>query len=411
MKKKERYILDICLFYIIYVFLYGIVIKLTISNGLIFQIKTYIPEVALVLITILSIIKNKFKIKWYMLALLIYSLIVLIFNTFLYGFNQQGLYSMRDVYIPLVAFCFMGTKVSDKAAQDFSNKLIIFFKCYLMLGLFLAIIQQIKGWEWTSIFYTGYSFYEQDPVSKIKIAHNLGLLRSPSLSGNFATFGSYCLIAVIYIAAYTEKKIVRIFWDIIAIACMVLATNKSAVVSFGVVLLLRQTVEVRKKSTKVNNLIIILLIGLLGVSTLLLRGDNTNTNNVFISFFERIKVWKGILVGTSFGEILFPYKQFTYGSGAEGGFGFWDNTYLYSLFNQGIVGTILWIQAIKRTYNLRLKEKNISVHHYVYELTIALLVLGLTVNITQGRGFLAPYIILISAGIVGKKTPLQNHKG
>ena len=37
MKKKERYILDICLFYIIYVFLYGIVIKLTISNGLIFS--------------------------------------------------------------------------------------------------------------------------------------------------------------------------------------------------------------------------------------------------------------------------------------------------------------------------------------------------------------------------------------
>ena len=91
---------------------------------------------------------------------------------------------------------------------------------------------------------------------------------------------------MIYIAAYTEKKIVRIFWDIIAIACMVLATNKSAVVAFGAVLLLRQTVEVRKKSTKVNSLIIILLIGLLGVSTLLLRGDNTNTNNVFISFLR-----------------------------------------------------------------------------------------------------------------------------
>ena len=100
-------------------------------------------------------------------------------------------------------------------------------------------------------------------------------------------------------------------------------------------------------------------------------------------------------------EILFPYKQFTYGSGAEGGLAFWDNTYLYSLFTQGIVGTVLWIEAIKRTYNLRLEEKNISVHHCVYELTVALLILGMTVNITQGRGFLAPYLILISVGFVG----------
>ena len=131
MRKEERYILDICLFYIIYVFLYGIVIKLTISNGLIFQIKTYIPEFVLGLITILSIIKNRFQIKRYMLVLLMYSLIVLIFNICLYGFNQQGLYSMRDVYIPMVAFCFIGTKVSDKATQDFSNKLVIFLNVIL----------------------------------------------------------------------------------------------------------------------------------------------------------------------------------------------------------------------------------------------------------------------------------------
>lgn len=56
MRKEERYFLDICLFYIIYVFLYGIVIKLTISNGLIFQIKTYIPEFALILLCIFHLI-------------------------------------------------------------------------------------------------------------------------------------------------------------------------------------------------------------------------------------------------------------------------------------------------------------------------------------------------------------------
>ncbi len=56
MRKEERYILDICLLYIISVFMYGIVIKLPISNALIFQIKTYIPEFALILLYIFRLI-------------------------------------------------------------------------------------------------------------------------------------------------------------------------------------------------------------------------------------------------------------------------------------------------------------------------------------------------------------------
>lgn len=56
MRKEERYILDICLLYIISVFMYGIVIKLLISNALIFQIKTYIPEFALILLYIFRLI-------------------------------------------------------------------------------------------------------------------------------------------------------------------------------------------------------------------------------------------------------------------------------------------------------------------------------------------------------------------
>ncbi len=56
MRKEERYILDICLFYIISVFMYGFVIKLPISNALIFQIKTYIPEFALILLYIFRLI-------------------------------------------------------------------------------------------------------------------------------------------------------------------------------------------------------------------------------------------------------------------------------------------------------------------------------------------------------------------
>lgn len=399
MVKTEKYVLNLCLLYIIFVFIYGIVIKFTISNSTLFQIKTYIPEMILILILVSGICKNGIKLKKYSLALLIYAILVFTINICLYGLNEQALYWIRDIYIPMAAFCFlMMIKVSEEGMQWFSSKLICFFKLYLIAGLLLAAIQQIKGWEWSSTFYTGYSFYEQDPVSKIKIAHNFGLLRAPSLSGNFATFGYYCLIAAVFIDAHSDKVWKKIFWDVIALVCILLATNKSAIVAFTIVLVLRTTVDLRRKSVRLNNSIIVFLIGLAGATSIALAGDNSDGTGIFTGVFARFNLWKDIFADISFAEAIFPYKQFTYGSGVEGAFGFWDNIYLYSLFTQGVIGTFLWANVLIKSYRFRISEGSIMTRHYIYELTIALLVLGLTCNITQGRGFFAPYLVLLGIG-------------
>ncbi len=404
MSKYERSTINLCLVYIIYIFLYGIVIKITFSNSALFQIKTYIPEAILSLIILISVLRNGIKVKGFSMSLLGYSAVVFLINLVIYGLNEQALYWIRDLYIPLVAFSFLLTmKFSPDGMQQFSNKLIVFFKVYLIAGLALAIIQQIQGWEWASSFYTGYTFYEQDEISKIKIAHNMGLLRAPSLSGNFATFGYYCLIAAIFIDAKTSGFWKKLFWDIIALLCMILATNKSAMVAFVVVLALRQTVDLRNTSKRLNNIILVLIAGFLGITTIMLLDDNSSGQNVLTGLFARFDVWKEILADTSVLETLFPYKQFMYGSGVEGGVGFFDNIYLYSLFTQGIAGTVLWVYVLSKVYKSRMKHENLMVRHYVYELTIALLVLGLTVNVIQGRGFFSPYLVLLATGfsIVG----------
>ena len=48
--------LNLCLLYIMFVFMYGMVIKLTMSNNILFQVKTYIPKMMLGLIAVLNII-------------------------------------------------------------------------------------------------------------------------------------------------------------------------------------------------------------------------------------------------------------------------------------------------------------------------------------------------------------------
>lgn len=399
MDRYEKCIINLCLVYIIYVFLYGIVIKITFWNSMLFQIKTYIPELVLVLIILMSILRNGIKLKRFSIPLLGYSAFIFFINSVIYGFSEQAFYWVRDLYIPLVAFCFLlMIKFSSMGITTFQKKLSVFFKIYLIVGLILALIQQLQGWEWSSSFYTGYTFYGQDEVSKIKIAHNMGLLRAPSLSGNFATFGYYCLISVIFINANKMCLKKQLLWDIIALLCMVLATNKSAIVALLVVFVLRQSIDIRKMSIKLNCIILFFIIGFIVITTIMFFDDNVSGYSPLAGVFERFNVWKNILSDTSVLEIVFPYKQFLYGSGVEGGVSFFDNTYLYSIFTQGIIGTLLWVYALSNVYKSRMKLGSPMVRHYVYELSIALLVLGFTVNVTQGRGFFSLYLVLLAVG-------------
>lgn len=399
MDKCERWSLNLRLFYIIFVFMYGIVVKFTIVNDFLFAIKTIIPEVTLLAIAGLAILIHGFGMRPYSLVLLGYSLFVFSMNLATHGLTEQGQYAVRDMYIPVVAFSFMMIPFPEDKLNTYTRRSTLFFKFYLIAGLLLAIVEQLKGWKWSSAFYTGYEFYSQDPVSKIKIAHNFGLLRAPSLSGNFATFGYYCLIAAVAVNAYTKSWKEKVFWNLIALSCMVLATNKSAVVVFMVILILRWTVHLRNRSARINNLIVFMIVGFIGISTLLLWLESSETKGVFLSLYQRMEYWIKILLDASVAELIFPYNQFLYGSGAKGGLSFWDNTYLYSLFTQGIIGTILWIYAIQASYKRRMKDNDSSKRQLVYELTIALIVLSLTVNVTQGRGFLAPYLVLLCTGL------------
>ena len=54
MVKNQKMKLNLCLLYIMFVFMYGMVIKLTMSNNILFQVKTYIPKMMLGLIAVLN---------------------------------------------------------------------------------------------------------------------------------------------------------------------------------------------------------------------------------------------------------------------------------------------------------------------------------------------------------------------
>lgn len=400
-----KLIVGTLLTYIIYVFCYGIVVKVTMYNELLFNIKTYIPEILLFLSICLGLVCRKVKISLDTVILSVYLCFIALINIIIHGINEQCLYLTRDLYLPLFLFLLLrGLSFDDEAKEWFLKKIVTFCKAYLVVGFILAVLEQYMGWYWTSSFYTGYAFYGQDPLSKVRIAHNFGLLRVPSMSGNYATFGNYSVLAFcMVIFGGEDKKSIKevILWSLISMGCIVLSTNKSALFAYSII-----NMYILRKYILIGNASLFSVLGYLIASLLIILSialgmDATlNENSFLYSYYQRFDVWREIVNGVDAIEVIIPYNQFLYGSGAEGVFGFWDNTYIYLLFSIGIVGVLILSKII---YSL-IKEQE-KINRIAIPATIILLVLSLTTNITQGRAYLTIFLIIISLRL---KTSIWN---
>lgn len=406
-RRSEKRLLHLCMAYFVYVFCYGIAVKLTIGSDLLFQLKTIVPEAILLLVCGECLAQRRLHMDDAFLLLLGYAGLILLTNWMLHGLNSQALYLVRDIYIPLLTLVLLSSVgISAEGIDDFLCKMTSLMKLYLLAGFALAAVQQMKGWAWTARFYTGYTFYEQDPVSKVKVVHYLTLLRAPSLSGNFATFGYYCLIANGIVRARTQGTWQRCFWDGLTLACLVLATNKSAIVAWAAMLFMGGRAALRSPFARRMRWIWGGLAAAFLLAALLFIGGESEATAPFASLLTRFDVWEDIFSQVHPLELLFPFRQFLYGSGAEGSVSFWDNTYLYSLFTQGIIGTFLWWMGLKRQYDRAMQRQEASARAVVCCMTVVLLVLALTVNVTQGRGFFSPYLLLM--GILCSQSELGN---
>lgn len=397
----NKKVLNLVLLYIIYLFFYGIIIKFSISNPTIFMIKTYIPEIILSVIIVLNIInitinkQKNTKILISAFVLCLYSIFVLVLNFIINGLSEQAFIWIRDLTIPLItSVVLLNFKFEKKEIEHFFKLFLKICKLFLILGFILAVVQEIKGSAWSSSFYTGYEFYNQDSYSKIKIAHNMGLLRAPSLTGNYSTFAYYSCLSILVIINFNKNKKQNFMWILIALSNCLLSTNKSAILVLCIILFFRYTINIRKNN-KILNIVLMffLIIGTIFLGVLNVDNIFNESSQITGGFTERFKVWASILESVKPIEYLIPYKMFLYAPGSEFVLNAFDNMYLYILVSHGIIGLLLWIKYIKDLYYSEcFEEKYILLKN---NLMLFLLIIGLTSNIIQGRAFFNFILIII----------------
>ncbi len=387
---KDKHVLALIKIYLVILFFYGIIIKFTIWNTTLFQIKKFIPEIIILIIGLCLALKMSNKITGFCFFGICWIILIILVNFIFIGLGSvTALHSFRDCYIPIFVGVFIYTHdFNEKRLANFYRFLIRLSTVYLITGAVLSVIEQAMGWEWTAKFYTGYVFYGGDSYSGVKISHASGLLRTPGLTGQSASFAFYAVISVFIIWSHRKLHIkYKVILTLLCAVILVNTQNKTAIIGFAVVLFY----YLFKRNTKAANRTAIALAALLIIAVFcyLIAYD---LPDFFSSFRERLVLWKEVLQGVEPLEFLFPFKSFYYGAGGEDFTSILDNAYIYFSVSLGIPG-LIWIYVY--AYKTAVSSSHFKDIGILFTMLFIFFVLSsLTTNITQGRAYFSIYLIL-----------------
>jgi len=358
----------------------GIIYKVTLSIG-VPELKRILPDIFLTLILIVVILGFKIKVKSTISNILLLLLLIVMVIISVSFMEKQ--HSLEQVYFVLrdnisgilLIFIFANIKTSKLFMHHLVKKCFVFFYIAVLSGFTLALTQSILGSEWASKFYTGYSFYLQDPISNIKIWHENGRLRTPSITGNNVLFAQMNFFAIVFLIRFKKHKL-DILLIFIAVLSIVLSTNKTLLLMVLIVLFIHLVWGIKDRAIKFIGYLIISIIALIVLLNMNLKSLFIRITEVWVEIFSYVDI-KMFLVGNN------PYKTGVAGNiVGEEVFSFVDNAFIYMLVSYGVLAFIILL--VYCVYNAIFYFKR---DKFLFLLFISIIGTGLTTNIFQGRYF------------------------
>ncbi|GAA0753144.1 hypothetical protein [Clostridium sartagoforme] len=384
MKKILEYLIYI---YIILVTFSGIFVKLVSASENLLIIKSILPDCVILVIMIISmiiILKEGFRIKgkYFTRGLFSYVSIIFLINLIFLENMRNFLFVLRDIYFPFVLLTLLNEiNIDEYNKKKIYKNICIILSFQVVLGFILGISQRILGWEWTSQFYAGHQFYGIDIYTGIKIWSTNGMLRVPSLAGDSTLFAYYNILSYFFIrgSAIKRKKILLYLCS----GNIILSTNKTVLILL-IIDIFRLIIRSSKKRIKFI---------IMGVSTIAFmiilviipRFIEGFYSTLFIRWINWIELIKDFNFFKPFGNL------FSIGAGTEGFLSTFDNSYLYMLISYGIFGLIGYCLLLYSIY----KSNKLSKNRLVLELLLVVIIGGITTNLFQGRVFFTPFCLLL----------------
>ncbi|MGF0125025.1 hypothetical protein ACQRD0_02905 [Streptococcus alactolyticus] len=320
---------------------------------------------------------------------------ILLFNVLTSFSMSSALMTFRDVFIPLITGFFLcSVEVSENEKRWFFNRLSLICMVALVCGLFLGIIQYINGWQWTSAWYTGYSFWGEDKRSSLYIMGNGLHVRVPSIAGHSVKFGMYSFFQYLVVAFDdvndngSKTKIKNIMFAIIMLINVYISNNKTTIV----IALFLATIWGVKKFNKYSKIIVVSFVVLCGMY---IYFAVLPSSDFMISFYDRFTKWAILKEPQLLKNIIFPVSTYNFAGNSATEIpvlNYWDNTYFYFAFSFGAIGFVSVINWLKSLYQYANERK----YGLAYYLTIFTAIAAATTSIVLGRCFFSIYVIMMA---------------
>lgn len=399
--RVERTISQLLLLYFAILFFYGVIIKYTFHNSFLFELKTYIPEMLLALVCI-NCLKKRITININSLIMVAVIALILVLNIFTSFTTASFLMTFRDVFVPLITGTFLcSIDITSKEKEWFFKKLSILCKVSLVCGIVLGLFQFVNGWQWTSSWYTGYSFWGEDSVSSLYIMNSGLRVRVPSIVGHNVKFGMYSLFQYLIIVFFDKTNInsKKIVFAIIMLCNVYISNNKTTMV----IALLLIVIWLMNKFNSHSKIIIF---GCILISGAYIYFELLSSSEFMLSFYDRFSKWSALKEPKLLRNIIFPVSTYNFAGNSAIDIpvlNYWDNTYLYFLFSYGAVGSIVVLKWLRNIYKKAKKNISFVDEKFVLYMTVFASVAACTTSIVLGRCFFNIYVIIISYLVVLKK--------
>lgn len=355
------------------------------------MLRPYLPEMFMLLILLAWLLSGS-GIEKYDLCFWVYVLAVCGLSLFTSAYSLQAvLGTIRDLLEPFILISMVSCMWLEADEVDGLMKLIRnIFGIFVIAGFACALVQRYMGWEWTSRFFAGYSFYGTNADESLRIAHSWLGFKSLGTTASAESFGFYNGFAILYILFFGYKKRpVNIGLIALALGSILLSGMKTPLLISAVLIFAAVFLPKHGQTSFAGKLGIVVVGATAFVSLVFVQGSWTES-----SVYSRLVLWKQLFTAENAMNLIVPHNVYNFSAmaGNTGVLSFWDNAYLYLAFSLGIGGVLLAFIMLQDKYRkIMANEKNKFILYTYVFLALA----GLTTCIFLGRCVLCTVFIII----------------
>lgn len=299
--------------------------------------------------------------------------------------------TIRDLLEPFVLISIVSSlELNDDEIDGLMKLIRNILGIFVFAGFGFALYQNIMGWEWTSKYFAGYSFYGTNSDESLRIAYSWLGFKSLGTTASAETFGFYNAFSILYVLFYGfRRRLVNILLIVLAILSILLSGMKTPLL-IAIVIIFAATFLPRYREAGVAGKICIVAVGIFAFIYLVF-GQGSWTES---SMYARLVFWSQLFTLENMSNLLIPHNLYNFSAmaGNTGVLNFWDNAYFYLAFCLGIGGFILTIIVLRDKYRTIMAAERSRFIPYLY---LFLALAGITTCIFLGRCVICTMFIVI----------------